>query len=43
MKEICFPINVLDMKPEIYLRYRNNVFAIFEDQDSCSKFLEILN
>jgi len=43
MEENLFSDKHLDTKPEIYLRYIDDVLAVFKDQDSCSKFYKILN
>ena len=33
----------LDCSPKLYLRYVDDIFAIFEEEKSSSKFLEVLN
>ena len=35
--------NGLESSPKLYLRYIDDIFAIFDDDQSCTKFLEKLN
>ena len=31
------------MLPKLYLRYIDDVYAVFQSRSSCSKFLKVLN
>ena len=35
--------NNLEASPKLYLRYIDDIFAIFDNDQSCTKFLEKLN
>ena len=41
--EKLFAINTYNLSPNLYLWYRDDIYAVFDSDSACTQFLDILN